>query len=339
MLRLPAFRFHLPTSLEQAAALLAAEGAAEGQPVRVVAGGTDLWPNLKRRHQKAATVVSLMRIPELGGIHLDPHSGDLRLGSTATLTEIAADPLVRERFPDLAKAVASISAPILRNMGTIGGNICLDTRCTYYNQNEEWRRSIDFCMKEEGTVCWVAPGSSRCWAISASDSAPMLVALGARVRLRSAAGEREIPIEALYQDDGIVYLSKRPDEIVTEIVVPAASGAGRCRTAFFKLRRRGSIDFAVLSCAAAIWSDDQGVVTDARLVLGAVASYPTLVTDAATALIGQPLDETTIAPAARAARQAATPLDNTDFQAQWRGQMVEVYAARVLRGAGGISAV
>lgn len=345
MLRLPAFRFHLPTSLEQAAALLVAEGAAEGQPVRVVAGGTDLWPNLKRRHQKAATVVSLMRIPELRGIRSDETTrgirsgGDLRLGSTATLTEIAADALVRERFPDLAKAVASISAPILRNMGTIGGNICLDTRCTYYNQNEEWRRSIDFCMKEEGTICWVAPGSSRCWAISASDSAPMLVALRARVRLRSAAGEREIPIEALYQDDGIVYLSKRADEIVTEIVVPAASDAGHCRTAFFKLRRRGSIDFAVLSCAAAIWSDDQGVVTDARLVLGAVASYPTLVIDAATALVGQPLTEATIATAARAARQAATPLDNTDFQAQWRGQMVEVYAGRVLREAAGIAAV
>jgi 4-hydroxybenzoyl-CoA reductase subunit beta len=333
MLRLPQFQFHLPTTLADAAALLGTGLDEASRPVRVVAGGTDLWPNMKRRHQKAATVVSLMRIPELRGIA----NGDgLRLGATATLTEIAASPLVRARYPDLAKAVASISAPILRNMGTIGGNICLDTRCTYYNQNEEWRRSIDFCMKEEGSVCWVAPGSSRCWAISASDSAPMLVALAARVRLRSQAGDREIPIEALYEDDGIAYLNKRPDEIVTAIVVPTTSDASHCRTAFFKLRRRGSIDFAVLTCAAAIWTDSGGIVTKARLVLGAVASYPTLVAEATTALVGQPLGEETIATAARAARQAATPLDNTDFQAQWRGQMVEVYAGRVLRETGAL---
>jgi 4-hydroxybenzoyl-CoA reductase subunit beta len=185
-------------------------------------------------------------------------------------------------------------------------------------------------MKEEGSVCWVAPGSPRCWAISASDSAPMLCALEATVRLHSADGGREIPLGALYRDDGIAYLDKRPEEIVTEIHVPASSAGSLCRSAFLKLRRRGSIDFAVLDVAAAVWMDPAGAVTKARMVLGAVASLPTTV-DVEPFLLGRPLGEDGIAAAAGAARQAATPMDNTDFQAQWRGAMVEAYAARALR--------
>ena len=147
-------------------------------------------------------------------------------------------------------------------MATLGGNLCVDTRCTYYNQTEEWRRSIDYCMKEEGTVCWVAPGSSRCWAHTASDAAPVLCALGAEVRLVSTEGRRTLPVEALYRDDGIDYLAKRPQEILTEILLPAsAAAAAGCRASFWKLRRRGTIDFAVLSVAAAIWSRPDGAVT------------------------------------------------------------------------------
>ncbi|HUF79301.1 MAG TPA: FAD binding domain-containing protein, partial [Thermoanaerobaculia bacterium] len=208
MLRLPPFELRRPRTLADAAAILEGEGAGEGAAegagagasrpagatlqaarVRPVAGGTDLWPNMKRRHQTAAVVVALAGIPELRGIDAD---SELRLGATATLDEVASHPAVRERYPALARAVESISSPPLRNMGTIGGNVCVDTRCTYYNQTEEWRRSIDYCMKEAGTVCWVAPSSPRCWAHSASDSAPMLAALGARVRLVSAAGERTV---------------------------------------------------------------------------------------------------------------------------------------------------
>jgi len=327
MLRLPAFRFRSARSLAEAAAILAGEGAAEGAPVRCVAGGTDLWPNMKRRHQKASTVVSLMRIPELRGIR---DGGELRLGATTTLTEIEESAVVRERYPALARAVGSISAPVLRNMGTIGGNVCLDTRCTYYNQNEEWRRSIDYCLKEEGKICWVAPGSPKCWAISASDSAPMLCALDARVRLVSSQGERVVPIAALYRDDGIDYLTKRPDEIVAEVLVPAESDARRCRASFQKLRRRGSIDFAVLTVAAAVWTRGDGTVERARLYLGAVNSLPAPAAAAARAIEGRPLSAAGIDEAARLARDAATPLDNTDFQAQWRSAMVERFTARAL---------
>jgi 4-hydroxybenzoyl-CoA reductase subunit beta len=330
MLRLPPFTFRLPPTLAEAAEILAGEGAA----ARLVAGGTDLWPNMKRRHQQAETVISLMRIPELGQVANG--AGDLTLGATVSLHDVATHPTVTERYPALATAVDSISSPPLRHMGTIGGNVCVDTRCTYYNQTEDWRRSIDYCMKEAGEICWVAPGSKRCLAHSASDSAPMLCALGARVRLVGAAGDREIPLPALYTDDGIDYLTKQPDEIVTAIVLPEQSRAEHCRSAFWKLRRRGSIDFAVLSSSVAIWLAEDDTVERASIYLGAVSSKPLPAEAASDFLVGKKLDEPVVREAAELARKPATPFDNTDFQAQWRSQMVVRYTEAALRQAAGL---
>lgn len=331
--------------------MLAGEGAAEGR-VRLVAGGTDLWPNMKRRHQKADTVVSLMGIPGLAGVSEGANGGagrELRIGATTLLDAVERDPKVVARYPALARAVASISSPPLRNMGTLGGNLCVDTRCTYYNQTEPWRRSISYCMKAEGEICWVATSSPRCLAHTASDAAPMLCALGARVRLASAQGERTIPIADLYRDDGIHYLAKRPEEILAEVLLPpeaietnganGATTAGpgeRCRSAFWKLRRRGTIDFAVLSAAVALWTDPGGIVTRARIWLGAVASAPVAAEEAAASLVGQKPAPERIAHAARLARRVATPFDNTDFQAQWRSVMVERYTAAALAEAAGL---
>lgn len=336
MLRMPGFRLLRPESLAEAAAML----AGEGEGARLVAGGTDLFPNLKRRHQKATAVISLARAarrdPALAAVSVGPGPvGDLRLGPMARLSAIERDPRVRAGWPALARAVASISSPVLRNMGTIGGNVCLDTRCTYYNQNEEWRRSISYCMKAEGKVCWVAPSSPRCWAVQSADSVPMLIALGARVRLLSTAGEREVPLEALYRDDGMDYLTLSPGEIVTGIAVPAASAASRLRTAFFKLRRRGSIDFGVLSVAVALRLEAD-VVADAKIVLGSIASFPSPAADAAAELVGKPLTEETIRAAAAKTRTAATPMDNTDLDPRWRGQVTPVYVERTLREAAGL---
>jgi 4-hydroxybenzoyl-CoA reductase subunit beta len=330
MLRLPPFDFYTPGSLAEVIELL----AGEGPETRVVAGGTDLWPNMKRRHQKAERVVSLMAIPELAGI--EGHNGELRLGSTTILDDIVRSREITERFPALARAVASISSPPLRYMGTIGGNICVDTRCTYYNQTEEWRRSIDYCMKEEGTICWVAPSSPRCWAHSASDSAPILCALGARVEMVSKRGDRILPLTDFYRDDGIDYLDKAPDEVVARILIPSDSDSARCGSSFWKLRRRGSIDFAVLSVAAAVWTDDGDRVTDARIYLGAVGSRPLPVAGLAECLEGRLLSEKTIAEAAALARKTATPMDNTDFQAQWRGVMAARYTEAALREIAGL---
>jgi 4-hydroxybenzoyl-CoA reductase subunit beta len=330
MLRLPPFRLLTPSSIDEAVAIL----AHEGPQARPVAGGTDLWPNMKRGLQKTGVVASLMDIDELAAVERRP--GELEIGATATLSDIVDHPEVRVTYPMLARAVASISSPPLRNMATLGGNLLIDTRCTYYNQSEEWRRSIDYCLKETGTVCWVAPGSSKCWAHTASDSAPMLAALDARVVLRSTAGERALPILELYRDDGIDYLGKHAGEILTRVLIPSGSDQARCRTAFWKLRRRGSIDFAVLSAAVAIWMAPDGVVSRARIILGAVASCPLLVAGAADSLIGRPLDRETIRIAAREARKAATPMDNTDLQAQWRGVMVERYTEAALSEAAGL---
>ncbi len=329
MLRLPSFEYRPVTSVAEAAEIL----AGEGKDARLVAGGTDLWPNMKRRHQNAATVVGLMSVPELRGI--GNGTGEARIGATATLAEVAAAARLAKRYPALVHAVREISSPPLRNMGTLGGNLCLDTRCTYYNQTEHWRQSIDYCMKEAGEICWVAPSSPRCWAHAASDSAPILCALGARVKLVSKDGERVVALADLFRDDGIDYLTKRHDEILTDVLVPAESERSRCGQAFSKLRRRGSIDFAVLSAAAALWTGDGGRVERAALWLGAVGSAPVEV-DVAGVLVGNQVDEERIAEAARLAKKAATPMDNTDFQTQWRGQMAEVYAASVLREAAGL---
>jgi 4-hydroxybenzoyl-CoA reductase subunit beta len=331
MLRLPGFSYRRAGSVSEAARALEAEGAAEGR-ARLVAGGTDLFPNLKRRHQRAEVIVGIAAVPELLGVTVN---GELGIGAATLLSTVEHHAAVVERYPALAAAVAAISSPPLRNMGTLGGNLCVDTRCTYYNQTEEWRRSIDYCMKEQGEVCWVAPSSPRCWAHSASDAAPVLAALRARVVLASTGGERTLAVEELFHDDGIAYLAKGPEEVLTRVLLPAASAAGRCRSAFVKLRRRGSIDFAVLSVGAAVWTDEGGTVTDARVFLGAVASRPVSAEAAARALVGQRLTPEVITSAAALARRSATPMDNTDFQAQWRGAVVAKYVEAALLACAG----
>jgi 4-hydroxybenzoyl-CoA reductase subunit beta len=330
VLRLPPIKLETPATVQDAAKAVAAAGG----NARLVAGGTDLWPNMKRRHQKAETVVSLMSIPELDS--MDSAGANIRLGATTTLANIIRNHAVRERLPAFAQALASISSPPLRNMGTIGGNLCVDTRCTYYNQSEEWRRSIDYCLKEQGTICWVATKSPRCWAHAASDAAPILCALGAKVKLVSGAGKRELPLVDMYLDDGIDYLARQADEILTEVTIPGSSDSSHCRSSFWKLRRRGSIDFATLSVAAAVWTDDRGVVTRASLYLGAVGSSPMPVDAVQNVLLGNKVNEDRIAEIAHAAHKIARPMDNTDFAASWRGKMTEHYVTAVLREIAGL---
>ena len=322
MLRLPPVRIVRPGSIAEALAAIEYDGA------RLVAGGTDLWPNLKRRSQHAGVVIDLLSIPGLDEIRFDDAA--LRIGATARLSKVLAHAAIREQFPALQRAVASISAPPLRNMATIGGNLCVDTRCTFYNQTEEWRRSIGFCMKERGETCWVATSSPRCWAHSASDAAPILCALDASVRLVSHRGDRVIPLASMYRDDGIEFLAKEPDEILTEILVPLSSAAAHCRSAFWKLRRRHSVDFAVASVAAAVWFDTQDHVERAAVFLGAVSSSPMVVANVSGLLHGKPLDPENVELVMAAAQKAARPLDNTDFAAAWRNRMVRLYTGAAL---------
>ncbi len=213
-------------------------------------------------------------------------------------------------------------------MGTLGGNLCLDTRCNYYDQNYEWRKSIDFCMKKDGDTCWVATGSPKCLAVSSTDTAPALIALGARVTLVSAEATRQIDASDLYQNDGIHYLLRRPDEILTDVHLPAPTG---WRSTYWKLRRRGSFDFPVLSVAAAAKFAVDGAVEAARIVLGAVSSRPIVAVAAVDAVIGQRLTDEVIVRAADAAAKPAKPMDNTDFDLTWRKRIMKDIVACALR--------
>jgi 4-hydroxybenzoyl-CoA reductase subunit beta len=323
MMRLPKFEYRVPREIAEAARIMAGSGP-EGQ---FVAGGTDLYPNMKRRQQMPRTVISVMRLPELNQITGDGKSG-IRIGASVTLTDIVEHPLINREYPVVAYAARTISTPILRNMGTIGGNLLLDTRCNYYDQNYEWRKGINFCLKKDGDVCWVAPGSSKCWAVQSSDLVPVMVAIGAKFRLASTLGERVIDAAGFYNDDGIDYLKKRPDELLVDIHLPPLNG---WRASYQKLRRRGAFDFPVLGVAAWINSDGpNGVIKDARIILGGIAPAPVLVSEAAHALVGQPFDEERIQSAAEAAYVKARPLDNTDFVMNWRKQMARQYTLRAL---------
>lgn len=322
MMRLPTFRYFAPESPAEVARVLSGEGPG----AMVVAGGTDLYPNMKRRHQMPKTLVSLRRVKPIRGLSWLP-DGTARIGAGETLRDLERDARLRGRLPALASAIESISTPVLRNMGTIGGNLCLDTRCNYYNQNEEWRRAIRNCLKCGGDTCWTAPGGDDCWAVNSSDTVPVMIAMGARLRLVGAGGDREISAAEMYDvDDGRRWLTRRPDELLTEILLPPQ---GAARSIYLKLRRRGSFDFPVLGVAARIERDGPRV-RRADLVLNAVGPAPIRCVEAERALAGSTLDDAAIERAAALAPAEAKPLDNTDFMPSWRKRMIPVFVRRAL---------
>lgn len=327
MMRLPPFRYLAPRSVVEAVRRL----TDHGPEAMVVAGGTDLFPNMKRRQFEPRVLVGLRGIRELGGIRGTAREG-MALGALATLTQVSTHPEILAHYPALARAADLVSTPQLRNMGTIGGNVCLDTRCNYYNQSYAWRKAIGFCMKKDGDICLVAPGSPRCLAVSSSDTAPVLWSLGASVRLAGPSGERVIPLSALYQDDGIQYLAKAADEVVAEIALPPVDGL---RATYWKLRRRGSFDFPVLGVAVALRMEGE-VCRQARIVLGAVASQPREAVEAGRLLAGERLTPELIERAAEAASRPSKPLDNTDLVYHYRKRMTRIYVSRALRELAGL---
>jgi 4-hydroxybenzoyl-CoA reductase subunit beta len=322
MLRLPPFRYLAPHSLTEATHMLMQEGAS----AMLVAGGTDLFPNMKRRQFTPQVLIGLRGVKALKNISGSPEQG-FRLGAGVTLTTIAEHPAIQQYYSALATAAGSVSTPQLRNSGTIGGNLLLDTRCNYYNQSEFWRHSIGYCMKKDGDICLVAPGSPRCWAISSADTAPVLVSLGASVRLVSVWGERVIPVRELFRDDGMYPYTRAEDEILSEIILPPAAG---WQSVYLKLRRRGSFDFPILGVALAMRFAGDGSVAGARITLGAVASHPVEATDAAALLSGQRLTPDLISTVATAAARRAKPLDNADLTINYRKQVTPIYIRRAL---------
>ncbi len=322
MMRLPEFTLHRPASIAEAVRM----AADLGPEARFVAGGTDVYPNMKRRHQRPAHVISLARIPELSGIER-ADDGALHIGAMTRLSVLERAAELQRGHRAVADAVASVSTPLLRNMGTFGGNLLLDTRCNYYDQSHEWRASINFCMKCDGDTCWVAPSSPRCWAVQSSDSVPLLCAMDAEATLVSPEGERRVPVRELYRDDGIRYLDLRPAELLTRVHLPAP---GEWRASYRKLRRRGTFDFPVLGVGVCVHRRGQAI-DELRIRIGGAGSAPIAATAAEEMLRGAVPTEELIAGAAQTAFKPTRAMDNTDHEARWRKKMAPVFVARALR--------
>lgn len=323
MLRLPPFEYLSPQSIAEAVSLKSKHGS----NAMYTAGGTDLYPNMKRRQFTPQTLIGLRGLKELRMIISDE---GLSIGAGVCLSEVAKHSEVRRHYPALAKAASLVSSPQLRNMGTIGGNLILDTRCTYYNQTYPWRKALGFCLKKDGDICWVARSSSKCLAVSSSDCAPVAVALNAEFSLVGMEGERRVPAGQFYNNDGISYFNKSEDELLASVHFPPYEG---WLMNYKKLRRRNSIDFPILGVVTALSFDKSDMCVQARIVLGAVASCPLRATEAEEILIGRTLTAERIKTAGQAASKLAKPMDNTDMALGYRKKMVAKFVEKAIKEA------
>jgi len=321
-----AFQVVRPDDIEDAVRVL----AENGPEAMIIAGGTDVVPNLQMRLFSPRVLVDLKPVQALAEIEFSPREG-LRIGAMATLTQILDSPPVREKFPVLASAVGTIAGPLQRNMGTLGGNLCLETRCRWYNQSYLWRKALGGCLKKEGDVCHVAPGGDYCWAAWSGDSAPALLALDAEIEIAGPRGTRRIPLHKFYKNDGMDRINLGRDELVTAVHVPAHM-AGR-RGVYHKLRIRDSIDYPLAGVAVTMDVDRDGICRDARVALTAVNPAPLLVRQAGESLEGQKMSAELIERAAHAAIQTGKPLTTSASTPVYRRDMVRLFTRRALEEA------
>jgi 4-hydroxybenzoyl-CoA reductase subunit beta len=324
VLRLPPYRYHRPRSVAEALDLLDAH-AGDALPV---AGGTDLIPNMKHRLFEPGHLVALKGVPELRGFReVDCH---LEIGAAETLTAVAEDPHVHRHFPSLAEAAAHVAGPQLRNAGTIGGNLCLDTRCTYYNQTAFWRQALGYCLKKEGTVCHVTRVGKKCVAAHSADTPPVLMTLGATAVIAGPAGEREVSVGDFFVADGIRNTRLAPGELVTRVRIPLPPVG--LRTGYAKLRQRKSIDFPLLTVAVAARVDDHERVLALRGVVTALGSRPKELTGWEELALGERLQSSVVEALAERAHEQCHPLENITVDPEWRRAMVPVFVRRALEG-------
>jgi 4-hydroxybenzoyl-CoA reductase subunit beta len=329
VLRLPTFELAEPRTLAEAYALLAEHGDA----AQLLAGGTDLVPNLKHELFTPRVVIALARVAELRGIRIEP-DGTLVIGALTTLDELAHDERVRTRAPVLAQAASLVAGPQLRRMGTLGGNVMLDTRCQWYNQTYFWRSALGFCLKKDGSACHVVAGGANCVAAASNDTAPALMSLDATLVFHGPAGRHALPIDELYSADGIHNKTLRGEILVEARIPPVPSGH---RGAYGKLRERGSIDFPLLGLAARLDLDARGAIQHAALCAVALQARPVRLKKAAQPLIGlaptSPAFAAALDEAAELARKQCHPLDNIPGDAEYRREMVPVYVRRTVKAA------
>ncbi|HEX9760180.1 MAG TPA: xanthine dehydrogenase family protein subunit M [Candidatus Acidoferrales bacterium] len=334
---LSAVRVARPQSLAEAVGLL----AEHGPNAMIIAGGTDVIPNLQMKLFSPCVLVDIKPLGELRGITWSPQAG-LRIGALATLTEVAASPLVREKFSVLAEAVGAIAGPLQRNMGTIGGNLCLETRCHWYNQSYFWRKALGGCLKlpmpnahaaHPDTICHVAPGGDFCWAVWSGDSAPAFLTLDAEIEIAGPRGARRIPLPELYTNDGMDRITLGRDELLVAVHVPAASAG--CRGHYHKLRIRGSIDYPLAGVAAALDVDASGVCRDARVAVAAVNPAPLVVPAARELLVGKAYSPELVEGVAREVIRTGKPLTTSASTPVYRREMLRVFTRRALETAWG----
>jgi 4-hydroxybenzoyl-CoA reductase subunit beta len=335
-LSLPQFKLLRPRTVEEAVSLLAkhSDRAAAGDSsehvpspnLRIVAGGTDLIPSMRQKLFDPQYVLDIRHIAELKGIREQQGSG-VEIGALTSLTTIEHSDLLRRRYPVLTEAAATVASPLLRNMGTIGGNICLDTRCLWYNQSLTWRKGCGFCIKKDGDLCHVAPGGSKCWAVFSGDTPPALLCLNAEIEIASASGLRRIPLRDFYTGDGVAYRHLQSNELVTRVFLPES--AADYRGVYRKLRVRGSIDYP-LAGVAIVMKRSNGHVADACLAITAVNPAPLLVKGASELLAGKIVDEALAEAVGNLAAKTAKPLTTSALTPEYRREMIRVFTKRAV---------
>jgi 4-hydroxybenzoyl-CoA reductase subunit beta len=319
MLTLPPFEYHAPRTVDEAVALLSKY---QGQ-AKLLAGGTDLVPNMKHRLFTPQHLIGLKAIQGLKEVRQEPEK--IRLGAMCTIAQLAADPIVGRALPSLASAASQIAGPQLREMGTLGGNLCLDTRCVYYNQTYFWRKALGFCLKKDGTVCHVVQGGRRCVAAASNDTAPVLMTLDATVRVVGPGRSRELPILGLYTSDGIQNTVLRPDELLVEVQVPLPKPG--TVAGYEKVRVRASIDYPALTIAVAAQVDARNRLQWIRAAISALGARPHFVTRLE-AFAGRELDDALVREVGQVAWKQCHPLTNINVDPGWRREMIPVFVRR-----------
>jgi len=317
------FRVARPRTVEEAVRVL----ADHGPEAMAIAGGTDVIPNLQMRLFAPRVLVDLKPLRSLSGITFSEREG-LRIGALTTLTNLLAAPVVRGKFSVLAQAVGTIAGPLQRNMGTLGGNLCLETRCRWYNQSHFWRQALGGCLKKDGPICHVAPGGKFCWAVWSGDSAPALLTLDAEIEIAATNGTRRIPLRDFYKNDGMDRIALGRGEIVTAVHVPARM-AGR-RGAYHKLRVRDSIDYPLAGVAVAMEVDSSGICRDARVALTGVNPAPVLLPEIAELPAGKKWSDEAAAEVAQIAIRTGKPLTTSASTPVYRRDMLKLFTRRAL---------
>ena len=320
---MPAARVVHPRTVEEAVRILAEHGA----NAMILAGGTDVVPNLQMRLFSPQVLVDIKAIAGLRGISTID-GGALRIGALTTLTEMEHSPVLAQKYSVLSSAVHTIAGPLQRNMGTLGGNLCLETRCVWYNQSEFWRESLGGCLKKDGDICHVAPGGKRCWAVWSGDSAPALLTVDAEIEIAGPRGTRRLPLEKFYRNDGMDRIALGRDELLTAAILPART-AGR-RGAYQKLRIRNSIDYPLAGVAVSLDVDKDGICRDARIAINAVNPAPLLLHEGATDMIGQKYSPELIERVAKTAIRTGKPLTTSSSTPVYRREMLHVFTRRAL---------